>query len=170
MNFTSIAISSGHDRDLVESLIREILQALSRVIAYRDPVEFPFYNIGYLVVRDFKARCKFNPGFIKKMDGTGELSKILESKKNKKKQLQRAKTTLDDPNDSFELVKLPEIGDHKVEAKVGDIPTAGLCGFESIKNETVAKKSQTRVMSPPEKKQRPQNTVLPEVLENLNYW
>lgn len=84
MNFTAIAIAMGRERDLVEGAIREIMQALSRVIAYREPVQFVFYNIGYLVVRDFRARVKFTPGFIKRMDGTGELSRMLESKRGKR--------------------------------------------------------------------------------------
>jgi len=80
MNYTAIAIAMGRERDLVEGCIREILQALSRVISYREPVQFLFYNIGYLVVRDFRARVKFTPGFIKRMDGTGQLSRVLESR------------------------------------------------------------------------------------------
>lgn len=83
MNFTSIAISMGAERDLVEGCIREILQALSRVIASREPIQFFFYNIGYLMVRDFRARVKFTPTFIKRMDGTGQLSKMIERKKKK---------------------------------------------------------------------------------------
>ena len=47
MNYTAIAIAMGRERDLVEGCIREILQALSRVISYREPVQFLFYNIGY---------------------------------------------------------------------------------------------------------------------------
>lgn len=81
MNYTAIAIAMGRERDLVEGCIREILQALSRVIASREAVQFNFYNIGYLVVRDFRARVKFTPNFIKRMDGTGELSKLMEAKK-----------------------------------------------------------------------------------------
>merc|ERR1712100_609073 len=42
-----------------------------------------FYNIGYLVVRDFRARVKFLPQFIKRMDGTGQLSKLISKKKKK---------------------------------------------------------------------------------------
>lgn len=83
MNYTAIAIKMGRERDLVEGCIREILQALSRVISYREPVQFIFYNIGYLVVRDFRARVKFTPGFIKRMDGTGELNRLLESKRGR---------------------------------------------------------------------------------------
>jgi len=83
MNYTAIAIAMGRERDLVEGCIREILQALSRVISYREPVQFIFYNIGYLVVRDFRARVKFTPGFIKRMDGTGELNRLLENKRGR---------------------------------------------------------------------------------------
>jgi len=95
MNFTAIAISMGKERDLVEGCIREIMQCLSRVIAYREPVSFIFYNIGFLMVRDFRARVKFTPDFIKRMDGTGELFKLIETKKSSKKsgKMVRAKTS-----------------------------------------------------------------------------
>jgi hypothetical protein len=91
MNYTAIAIAMGRERDLVEGCIREILQALSRVISYREPVQFLFYNIGYLVVRDFRARVKFTPGFIKRMDGTGQLSRVLESRARGRTSKTRAK-------------------------------------------------------------------------------
>jgi len=90
MNYTAIAIKMGRERDLVEGCIREILQALSRVISYREPVQFIFYNIGYLVVRDFRARVKFTPGFIKRMDGTGELNRLLESKRGRTSKSRKA--------------------------------------------------------------------------------
>jgi len=93
MNYTAIAIAMGRERDLVEGCIREILQALSRVIAQREAVQFIFYNIGYLVVRDFRARVKFTPNFIKKMDGTGELSRLIEAKKKRPAGPLRAKTS-----------------------------------------------------------------------------
>jgi len=98
MNFTAIAIAMGRERDLVEGAIREIMQALSRVIAYREPVQFIFYNIGYLVVRDFRARVKFTPGFIKRMDGTGELSRMLESKRGKRSKTAAKKQTKKTPD------------------------------------------------------------------------
>jgi len=139
MNFTAIAILMNEERDLVEGCIREILQALSRVIAYREPVQFMFYNIGYLLVRDFRARAKFTPSFIKKMDGTGHLTNLIESKKNKSgakrsagKGQKRQKSA-----DSFksETDKQKQICDNRVDLPViendhvhatSSVPLAGL--------------------------------------------
>lgn len=158
MNFTAIAIAMGSERDLVEGCIREILQALSRVIASREPIQFMFYNIGYLVVRDFRAKVKFTPAFVKRMDGTGHLSKLIMKKKekqqkqSKKEAAERAQeVSVSSPRAvepqkdseepcmarrelSKEKTSLPQIEEGKNDVtKKTSIPTAGIFSTSDLK-------------------------------------
>ena len=102
-----------------------------------------FYNIGYLVVRDFKAKVKFMPAFVKRMDGTGQLSKLIQKKKEKKgekkaSKVEDAQKNFQEPMLSAERDVLPALSEsnqvtRKQTSQNNSIPTAGIFSTSDIK-------------------------------------
>lgn len=69
-------ISSGtrYDRDTVEICIRDILQALSRLLATGKDIELDFNKVGRLLVREKKVKMKFFKEFIHALVMSGNIS------------------------------------------------------------------------------------------------
>ena len=62
---------------MVESCVKEVLQAVSRSLHVKRNVEFIFSGIGCLSIRDARVKMKFFKEFVKSMDNTGELVNAL---------------------------------------------------------------------------------------------
>merc|ERR1712048_779177 len=57
---------------------------------------------------DFRARVKFTPDFIKRMDGTGQLSRMIQKKKAKKSAKKSSGNSDNQENTSEAQLKLPQ--------------------------------------------------------------
>nr|XP_033806437.1 coiled-coil domain-containing protein 81 isoform X2 [Geotrypetes seraphini] len=80
LNFVALSLWCLVDRDIVEGCVRETIQALSRSIATRKPVEFNFKRIGLLSFKDCKVKMKFFKEFLSSMDGSGNLIHALSNR------------------------------------------------------------------------------------------
>lgn len=80
LNMSQLSLEGPYDRDTVESCVREVVGALSRSIASRRRVDFPFAGIGRLQVDDLKAKMKFYKTFVNTMDGSGTLVESLQGR------------------------------------------------------------------------------------------
>jgi nucleoid DNA-binding protein len=77
LNFASVANESPFNRDVTESCVKEVIQALSRSVASKRNVEFTFQGIGKLQIRDCKVKFRFYKEFLNVMDGSGQLVNAL---------------------------------------------------------------------------------------------
>ncbi|XP_057306589.1 coiled-coil domain-containing protein 81-like isoform X2 [Hydractinia symbiolongicarpus] len=80
LNFTAISFKMCLDRDLVEASVKEVVNALSRNIEHTRSCEFAFTTLGNLVIANGAAKMRFLPAFVEKMDQTGGLSKLLQTR------------------------------------------------------------------------------------------
>ena len=80
LNFTAIASHLPYPREVVESCVKEVLQAVSRSLHVKRNVEFIFSGIGCLSIRDARVKMKFYREFVKSMDNTGELVNALRNR------------------------------------------------------------------------------------------
>ncbi|CAB3978852.1 Hypothetical predicted protein [Paramuricea clavata] len=80
LNFTVIASDLPYPREVVESCVKEVLQAVSRSLHVKRNVEFIFSGIGCLSLRDARVKMKFYKEFVKSMDNTGELVNALRNR------------------------------------------------------------------------------------------
>ena len=79
LNFTAIATELPYSRELVESCVKEVIQAVSRSLYVKRNVEFVFAGIGCLSIRDLRVKMKFFKEFVKGIDKTGELVNALKN-------------------------------------------------------------------------------------------
>lgn len=80
LNFTAISFEMCLDRDLVEASVKEVVNALSRKIEHTRSCEFAFTTLGNLVIANGAAKMRFLPAFVEKMDQTGGLAKLLQTR------------------------------------------------------------------------------------------
>ena len=80
LNFTAIASDLPYPREMVESCVKEVLQAVSRSLHVKRNVEFIFSGIGCLSIRDARVKMKFYKEFVKSMDNTGEVVNALRNR------------------------------------------------------------------------------------------
>ncbi|XP_028409900.1 coiled-coil domain-containing protein 81-like [Dendronephthya gigantea] len=123
LNFTAIASELPYPREIVESCIKEVLQAVSRSLHVRRNVEFIFTGIGCLSIRDARAKMKFYKEFIRSMDHTGELVNAL---RNRPDTTDSVFTEVSFRPDTGNTVILPRINinaeDKREEENTGNTP------------------------------------------------
>lgn len=78
LNFAALAMETPFTRDMVESCVREVLQALGQAVAAQKNIEFTFSGIGRLIIRNGKVKMKFYKEFVNSMDGSGQLVGALQ--------------------------------------------------------------------------------------------
>jgi len=78
LNFTALSYVLNLDRDLVESSIKEVVNALSHNIEQCRSCEFAFTTIGNLVITNGNAKMKFLPTFLEKMGQRGGMVSLLD--------------------------------------------------------------------------------------------
>jgi nucleoid DNA-binding protein len=71
LNYSTLSIQTGYDRDVVERCIHEVLLVFARSLHAKKNVEFLFSGIGRLQIRHSKVKMKFFKSFINAIDNSG---------------------------------------------------------------------------------------------------
>ena len=74
LNYTMISSGTCYDRETVEICIREVLNALSRMLALGRDVEVDFNKVGRFVVGEKKAKMKFFKEFLHALVLSGSIT------------------------------------------------------------------------------------------------
>ena len=75
LNYTMISSGTRYDRETVEICIREVLQALSRMLSLGRDIEMDFNKVGRFVVHEKKAKMKFFKEFLNALVLSGSITK-----------------------------------------------------------------------------------------------
>lgn len=73
LNFSVLSNGTNYDRNTVELCIKEIIQAMSRLLASSGNIQFDFHHIGRLLIAESKVKMRFFREFISSLDSSGEL-------------------------------------------------------------------------------------------------
>jgi len=80
LNIAQVAMDAQMNRDDVDSCVREVVSAMSRMVASKRSVDLTFNGIGRLQIRDTRVKMKFFKGFVESADGSGRLVSSMQGR------------------------------------------------------------------------------------------